>query len=113
MSADTALPIELLREIRDAVNRASDRPGERIDNVEKKLGDRIDATNQRLETLEKRTIQGFTETNTKLADLTGRVDRMGDPRASRRHPDRAAGPGRRGLKRPTSTWDSSSSVKAG
>lgn len=78
MSADTALPIELLREIRDAVNRASDRPGERIDNVEKKLGDRIDATNQRLETLEKRTTQGFTETNTKLADLTGRVDRMGE-----------------------------------
>ncbi|MGC4114429.1 MAG: hypothetical protein QM765_07420 [Myxococcales bacterium] len=89
MSADSVMPIEVLREIRDAVNRASDKLSERIDNLEKKLGDRIDnvetglcaridETNRRLESLERRTTQGFIETNTKLADLTGRVDGLNE-----------------------------------
>ena len=78
MSADSVMPIEVLREIRDAVDRMSARLVERIDNVEKGLGARIDQTNQRLETLERRTTQGFIETNTKLADLTGRVDHVSE-----------------------------------
>lgn len=96
MSADSVMPIEVLREIRNAVDRMSDRLSERIselgeridnvekglgariDNVEKSLGARIDGTNQRLETLERRTTQGFIETNTKLADLTGRVDHLSE-----------------------------------
>jgi hypothetical protein len=101
--SDTVMPIEVLREIRDAVEKMSARLveridnvaahidhvekslGARIDNVETSLGGRIDQTNTRLDILDRRVTQGFIDTNTKLADLTGevrelrqRVDVMGD-----------------------------------
>ncbi|MEW5851383.1 MAG: hypothetical protein AB2A00_21520 [Myxococcota bacterium] len=46
----------------------------RLDDV----NHRLDSTNERLERLEERTTEGFLQTNTKLAELTLQVDRLGD-----------------------------------
>ena len=83
MAADQTVPIELLREIRDAVERLGtrleDSLGKRIDRLDARMDGfetRMDRFEGRLDTLERRVTQGFLETNTKLADLTGRVERL-------------------------------------
>ena len=77
MSADAVLPIEMLREIRDAVDRMSGKLSDRIDQTNARLDrviERLDTTDGRVGSLERRVTQGFIETNTKIVDLSGRFD---------------------------------------
>lgn len=90
MAADETVSIGLLREIRDAVERLGtrleDSLGKRIDATNARLDrmdarldgmdGRLDGIDGRLDNLERRVTLGFLETNTKLADLTGRVVRV-------------------------------------
>ena len=83
------MPIEVLREIRSAVDQMSaklveriDNVAARIDNVEKSLGARVDNVEKslgaRLDNLDRRVTQGFLDTKTKIADLAGEVHEHGD-----------------------------------
>jgi len=76
--SDAVMPIEVLREIRSAVDQMSAKLVERIDNVAARIDNVEKSLGARLDNLDRRVTQGFLDTKTKIADLAGEVHEHGD-----------------------------------